>query len=203
MARRQVCKLHSPTDKKYILADKDGVRPFAHETCESCIDLAAGAGVEDVHLQSEGAGSRFQVSQRGFCRRDIGWIDEHGNTSCSGHQFTQEFQPLCRQLIADEVDPRQIATGSGNAGDKAKPHRVFGHAKDDRDCRGCRLGRERRRGTSSRNYDGDLSANQFRRQLRQSVDLIAAPAVLNANRLALDIAGIGEALAEFSSAAPL
>ena len=43
-------------------------------------------------------GSRFHLSQRGLGIRSIGRIDEHGNPSRSGHQLTQEFQPLRRQF---------------------------------------------------------------------------------------------------------
>ena len=55
-------------------------------------------GVEHLDLQPDGARSRFHVPQRGLGIRSIGRIDEHGHTSGSGHQLTQEFQPLCRQL---------------------------------------------------------------------------------------------------------
>src|SRR5262249_24422945 len=41
---------------------------------------------------------------------------------------------------------------------------------------------------------GDLSANQFSRQLRQPIDLILGPAVFNHHVLALDIAGVFETL---------
>ena len=72
----------------------------------------------------------------------IGRIDEHGNTNGPGHQLAQEFQPLCRQLSPEKIDPRQVAARPGEAGDKTKPDRVFGDGEDDGDRRGCRLGRE-------------------------------------------------------------
>ena len=68
--------------------------------------------------------------------------------------------------------------------------------EDDGDRRGCRLGRERRSGTAGRDDHGDLSANQFGRQRRQSIDLILRPAVFDRHVLALDIAGVFEALAK-------
>src|SRR6516162_6495154 len=43
---------------------------------------------------------------------------------------------------------------------------------------------------------GDLSTNQFGRQLRQSIELILGPAVFDCHVLALDIAGILQALAK-------
>src|SRR5262249_31867746 len=53
---------------------------------------------------------------------------------------------------------------------------------------------QRRSGTSACGDHGDLSANQFSRQLRQPIDLILGPAVFNRHVLALDIAGVFETL---------
>ena len=78
---------------------------------EGRIDLAAGAGVNDLDLQPHGAGGRFHVSQRGLGSRSIGRIDEHGHTSGSGHQFAQEFQPLCRQLATKKLTPVRLPPG--------------------------------------------------------------------------------------------
>ena len=41
-----------------VAADEERVGPLAHKSCEGRIDLAAGAGVEDLDLQPHGAGSR-------------------------------------------------------------------------------------------------------------------------------------------------
>ena len=49
--------------------------------------------------------------------------------------------------------------------------------EDDGDRRGCRLGRQRHTGTSSRGDHGDLSANQIGLQLWQPIDLILGPAI--------------------------
>ena len=98
VARRQVGQLHTPADEKGVGADEERVGPLARKRCEGRIDLAAGAGVEDLDLQPHGAGGRFHVSQRGLGSRGIGRIDEHGHTGRSGHQLTQELQPLRRQL---------------------------------------------------------------------------------------------------------
>ena len=98
VARRQLDQLDTPAGEEGVGADEEGVGPLAHKSCEGRIDLAAGAGVEDLDLQPDGARSRFHVSQRGLGIRSIGRIDEHGHTSGCGHQLAQEFQPLCRQL---------------------------------------------------------------------------------------------------------
>ena len=128
------------------------------------------------------------VSQRSLGDRGVGRIDEHGNTSGPGHQLAQEFQPLCRQLDREKIDPRQVAARPGEAGNKTKLDRVVADDEDDGDRRGCRLGRERRRGASGRGDHRNPSANQFGRQLRQSIVLTLSPAVFDRHVLALDIA---------------
>src|SRR5262249_4270996 len=81
-------------------------------------------------------------------------------------------------------------------GDKTEPDRVLADGEDDGDRRGCRLGCQRRSGTSACGDHGDLSANQFSRQLRQPIDLILSPSVFNRHVLAFDIAGVFETLAK-------
>ena len=55
MARRERRKLDAPADEERVGGDEEGVGPVAHEGGEGRLDLAAGAGVEDLNLQSEGA----------------------------------------------------------------------------------------------------------------------------------------------------
>ena len=57
-------------------------------------------------------------------------------------------------------------------------------------------------GRSGRGDHGDLSANQFGRQRRQPIDLILGPAVFDRHVLALDIAGLLQALAKSAQSGP-
>src|SRR5262245_28091187 len=107
----------------------------------------------------------------------------------------QQVEPLCRQLTAEKVDPRQVAARPGEAGDKTEPDWVLGGNKGDRDRRGCRLGSGRRGGRARGDY-GDLSANQFGRQLRQSIVLVLGKTVDDCYVLALHVADVLEAQAE-------
>src|SRR6516164_11103033 len=99
-------------------------------------------------------------------------------------------------MKAEKIDPRQIAARPIEARNKPELHGVRGDAEDDRDRRRCRLGCECRSGTSGRNDYRYLPANQFGRQLRQPVVLLICPAIFDRHVLALDIAGVLEALAE-------
>src|SRR5262249_47639163 len=74
-------------------------------------------------------------------------------------QLMQEFQPLPHKPTAEKVNPCQVATGSRQAGDKAELDGVFIDVEDDRNRRGCLLGRKDQNGPSDRRDDGDLPAN--------------------------------------------
>src|SRR5438105_15471896 len=100
--------LDTPGGEQQVAANEEGVGPLARKSCKGRIDLTAGACVEDLDLQPYGAGSQFHVSHRGLRTRSIGRIDEHGNTSGSGHQLAQEFQPLCHQLTTENIDTRRV-----------------------------------------------------------------------------------------------
>src|SRR5262249_46460309 len=65
-------QLNTPSCEIAIRTDEEGVGPFVHESCESRIDLAAGAGVKDLDLHPHGAGSRFDISQRGLGKGPAG-----------------------------------------------------------------------------------------------------------------------------------
>src|SRR5215471_15305196 len=107
----------------------------------------------------------------------------------------QQVEPLCRQLTGEKVDPRQVTARPSEADDKTEPDRVLGGNKGDRDRRGCRLGSGRRGGRARGDYS-DLSANQFGRQLRQSIVLVLGEAIDDCYVLALHIADLFEALAK-------
>src|SRR5262249_51846356 len=108
-----------------------------------------------------------------------------GSSSCSrSSRFATNS--LLKKLIPARPD---------KAGDETKPDRVLGGNKGDRDRRDCSLG-SRRRGGRARGDYGDVSANQFDRQLRQSIVLVLGEAVDDCYVLALHIADAFEAQAE-------
>jgi hypothetical protein len=167
-----VCQLHAPADQKGAGANENRVRPLGCKRCECGGDLSAAAGVDNPDLQSHGASGRLHVSYRGLGHCSFGRIDEYGHTGRSGHQLTQQLKPLCCQLDAEKVDTGQVAVRSGEARDQTKLDRIFANDEDDRDLRGCRLGRGRRRHPSGRSDRSGLAANQFGCKRRQSIDLI-------------------------------
>ena len=83
MAGRQLRQLDTAAEQEGAYPNKKGVGPPAHECGEGGIDLRASAGIDDLHLQSDGADSRFQFFQCGLRSPGISRIDEHGNTNDS------------------------------------------------------------------------------------------------------------------------
>ena len=188
MTRGQGGELDAPDLEEGVAAHEKRVQPLAHKRCESRIDLAARAGVEDLNFQPHGASSRLHLSHRGLGIHYVGRIDEQGYASGCGHQLTQEFQALCHQLSIEKTDTCHIVARPGEAGDKTKPDRVLTDAEDDWYRCGSRLGGQR--SSSERSDRGNPPANQFGRQLRQSIDLILGPAVFDRHVLTLDVPGL-------------
>jgi len=194
VARRQVDQLDTPIGKTRVEAHEDGIGAITRKSFEGLIDVAAAAGVKDLELQSHGAASRFQVSQCGLCRLGIGRIDEDRHPRRSRYERTQELQPFCAQLSIEEIDTCQVATWPSEAGDQTKPDRVFGDKEDHGDYRSCGLRGQRRHGASERSDHGNLPPDQFGRQRGQPIELIVSPAVFDRHVLALDVAGVLQAL---------
>src|SRR5262249_11341942 len=135
-------------------------------------------------------------SKCGLGFTSIGRMDQHGKRSRSGHQLTQEFQPLCHQLSTEKIYSCQVAARLSEASHQTNPDWIFGDDEDDRNRRGCRLGRRRRSDTPRRGNYRDLPANQFGCQGRQSIELTFGPAVFNSEAHAFDITSLSEALAK-------
>ena len=134
-------QLDAPASEKGICSNEEGVGPLARKVCEGRIDLAAGAGVEDLDLQPHGARRRLQ-SLDVVSSLDVR-IDEHSHATSSA-PVRAAVPAALPSTRAEEIDPCQVAAWPGEAGDKTKPDRVFGRHEDDGDRRGCRLGRKRR-----------------------------------------------------------
>ena len=63
MAERQRGELFAPANEKCIGGDHKRVGPQLEQGCEDRIEVALGAGMQDMELQPEGAGRRLHVSR--------------------------------------------------------------------------------------------------------------------------------------------
>ena len=65
MADRHCGKLLAPADEERIGADHQPARAQLDKLCKDRIEVALGAGIQDMELQPEGAGGRL---------RPLGWV---------------------------------------------------------------------------------------------------------------------------------
>ena len=170
--------------------------PYAqlNQGSEDHVEVAFGAGMQDMGSQPERAGRRVHVSR--LCLRNgrIGRIDQHGHGGRRRDHFMQQLQLLRPNLHAQHGYARKVAAWPVEAGDKFHLDRIDACQKDDRNRSGRRLCGQRRR--SIRDDHGHLSANQIGRQHRESVVPILRETVFNNDVLALDIARFFQALAK-------
>ena len=108
----------------------------------------------------------------------------------------QKCQPLRFQLSREKINPRQVSARPGEAGDKTELHRVFANAKDDRDCRGRSFSRKRSKVAGWRSDNGHTTTHEISHERRKAIKLALQPVVLHRYVLALDIAGLVEAVAK-------
>jgi hypothetical protein len=89
MMRGHGGELDAPRIEESVGADKERVGTFAHQCRERRIDVAAGAGVEDLQLHTHSVDSRLYFAPHGLGASRIGRIDECGHTRGAGHQLMQ------------------------------------------------------------------------------------------------------------------
>src|SRR5262245_27970835 len=106
----------------------------------------------------------------------------------------QQSKLLRPKLSSDKRDTGDIAARPVETGDEAKLNRVATACEDDRDRRSRRLGHHCRGGVRSDRRH--LMAYQIGCEVGQSVVLVLRPAILNRYILALDVAGVTNALPE-------
>ena len=118
----------------------------AQALAKAGIDFAAGAGVEEMGLQSRLRGQPpARLVPRWLGERGISWVDEHSySRHIAGTSSREHLQPLCRMASREKIDAGQVALWSREACDKTEHDRVDRNAEHDGNCLGGCLGRERR-----------------------------------------------------------
>ena len=183
--------MHGAANEEYVGSDKEGIGALAGKLSKAVSISPIVAALRYLDLQSHCVCGFWDVSERALGSRDIGRIDEHGNTNGLWHQVMQESQPLGRQFRVEKIDASRVATGSGEVGDKTKRDRVCGDTEDDRDGRCCSFGSERADGAGRRGDHGHLSVDQIGHQCRQAIVVPLEPVVLDSYVLAFDVARFG------------
>src|SRR5262249_22021195 len=188
-------ELFAAGGEKRIGADDEAACPQFDQSCEDRIEVALGAGIQDVEPQAEGAGRRLQGSCIYLGKSGIGRVDEVRNGARRGDQFVQQFQPLRRYLRVQVGHARDVAARSVKAGDEVELDRVGGQFDDDRNGRRRCPCRKRRR-SRGRGYHGYLTMNQISRQSGQPFVFIPGEAIFDSCVLTLDKACVFQTLTE-------
>ena len=122
-------------------------------------------------------------------------FNQYRDCGSTRSEFAQQPKLLRPEIDEQAAHARRVASGSVQADDKTQSDRVVRGREYDRNRRRRRLGRPRF-SFVRRCYYGHLTTNQVGRQCRQSIVLTFRPAILDGRVLALDIAGLLQALAE-------
>jgi hypothetical protein len=125
ISRRQGGKLDAAAVEEGVGRYEQRFRTLARNCCEGCIDLTAGAGVDDVDLQLQRVRRFLHLSQRGLGSRNIAGVDQHGDANDPGNQITQQPQSLQHHLADEKIDARRVAAGPREVGDKTKLDRIL------------------------------------------------------------------------------
>jgi len=131
VARHQLDQLDTPRVQERRVSNEKGFGPLTRNRGECSLDLAAGAGSDDLDLQPDGASRHFHISQCWLGIRCIGGIDKNSNASGPGHQLTEEFEAFSDQLSRKKIHPCDIAARTREAAYQTEPDRVVGNNEDD------------------------------------------------------------------------
>src|SRR5262249_51580457 len=123
IARRKRRKLDTPAVEEPIAGNEEGIGAVARESGEGRLDFALCAGLEDLNLQSECAGSVRYATLRALGSR-IGRIDQHGNASGLGRRFASNS--LVKKLIPVRFPPgrARLATRPSSTGSSPTPKTI-------------------------------------------------------------------------------
>jgi hypothetical protein len=116
----------------------------------------------------------------------ISLVEEQSDHPRGGDKLMQQFQPLRRYLhdqrgYACHIDTRPVKTGN-----EPKLNRIAAGFEDDRNRRGHRLCRQRRR-SGGRGNHRHLTMNQIGHHRRQLIKVALCPAVFDRHVAAFNI----------------
>src|SRR5262249_14323017 len=148
------------------------------------IDLANGAGIQDIDVLPNTAGGGLNVTYLDFglktCR-----VHKSSGRRGMGPKLTQQPQPLRFHLGDKRADTRDVTARTMQAGHDATPAGVAAPHEDDRYCRGRRFCRQGRWLSTYCNNDGHLPTHEIGGP-RQSIVLALCPTIVEGDVSTLD-----------------
>ena len=172
-------------DEERIGQDDQRADPESGQACEGRFDVAFGAGLDDMYLQSECAGSRLRPLRGWLAKSGIARVDERGDDVGPRYHLVQLLYLLLHKFRAQVGHAGGVAARPGKAGDQPLDYGVGRGRKHDRDRRRRGLCRERR-WSAGRGYHRDLPAHQLGRERRQPIVVTLRPAIFDRHVAAFD-----------------
>src|SRR5215831_3654518 len=192
------CSLHelvAPAIEEWLGGDEERAGTQFDQGGESGVDLAFGAGSQDMELQPLRAHRFLHVSNELLSSR-IHRIHQQGNHPGLGNQLGEQLEAFGRQVAGENTEAGEVATRSRQTSDEAGADRVADAGENDRDCRGRVLRRECRREAAACNDQIDLAVDKMGGHRGQPIIATLGPAVFDRNVLPLDVAGFAQSLTE-------
>jgi hypothetical protein len=189
MVRRQRSELDAPIYKEPVGGNEESVSPIAREGGEGCLDLATGAGVEDLSLQAEGAG-RFRSLAQGDLGRLLAGLTRTpirtalGTKSCSS-PTRLAITSLAKKLMPVALPPGRprLATRPNLAGSSPTANAI-----------GIVVVAALAANAAAKYGDnGHVALHEVGHERRQAIVVAVQPVVLDRHVLALDVSGFGKA----------
>src|SRR5262249_20106229 len=106
-------KLDAAACEKAIWLQKKGVLALLRNRGESCVDVAAGTGVQHMKLQSEFARRWLDVLQRRVGAGGIARIEQYRDAGGLRDEFVKEPKPLGVEFEEQKIDAGRIAVRAG------------------------------------------------------------------------------------------
>jgi len=148
------------------------------QPCKDTIEVTFAAGSEDMELQPKAMGRRQHLTCVGLRKSGRGRVDKERHDVRRGKKLVQQFQHLRRYFLDQLGRARDVAARPAQAGDKAELDWIGANFEHDRDGRGRRLCRDRRRSAGRGNHR-HLTPHQIGHQCRQPVISVLRPAVFD------------------------
>ncbi len=164
MACRQRHELLAPAVEERIGADDERAGMQLDEGGESGVDLAFGAGLQDMELHPLRARRFLHVSHDALGSRIVR-VHEQGDHPGLGNQLGKQLEPLGRQLACMMLTPVRLPPGRARLA--TRPAATGSPLdEDDRDRRGRAFRRQCRRRAADRHDHVDLAADEVGGQCR-------------------------------------
>ena len=136
MPRREAHDLVALGEEEGIGADNKRPDLPLHQRGESRIDLALGASLRNLDLNSLAVGRYLRVEHHALSIRVVR-VHQEGDGPGVGQQLRQQVKPLGHELDVEDADPRKVASRSGQAFDQASCYWIAASDKDDGYCLSC------------------------------------------------------------------